>query len=95
MFRKRALLFKLAYLLRAIDAIQHRHLPVHQNNIQLLAWSLAPSPISGRFEIVESFEAMLGDEDLMFFRSKLFAQDPGVDLVVLDEEDVEFCVAFL
>lgn len=85
MFCERALLFELSYLLRTINAVEHRHLPVHQYDIQVLARTLSPPPVSGSFEIVESFETVIGNGDMMSFRSELLTQHSCVDLVVLDK----------
>jgi hypothetical protein len=88
-FRERAILFELTYLLCAVDTVEHGHLPIHQYDVQLLTRTVSVSPVSSRFKIVECFKTVLGNENLMSFRSELLTQDSRVDFIVLDQQDFE------
>lgn len=86
---KRALRFQLSNLFRTINSVEHWHLPVHQDDIQLDGIAVGPSRILGGTQIVECFLSVDCDVDLMPFRAKLFAQDASVDYIVFDQQNVE------
>lgn len=89
MFRNRALLFQLSYLLGAIDTIEDWHLPIHQDDIQANTGASVVAPMLGRAQELERFHSVIRDVYFVAEPSELLGQYLLVDEIVLDQQNME------
>lgn len=87
--RELLLLLERAYPLRALDTVHGRHLPIHEDDVDIRAGAVVGRPVRCRREVVERLEAVVGDLDAVPLLGQLLLQHALVHDVVFDEQDAE------